>query len=73
MVCQPALTPPGPDSVHRADHGAGRWIVGARGGSMQATRNLSLYRLLKLPVSDVVSDRHEFEALGLVDDELLPI
>jgi dipeptidase E len=51
---------------------AGRWIVGASGGSMQVTRNVSLYRLLKLPVSDVVAGRHDFEALGLVDYELLP-
>ncbi len=51
---------------------AGRMIVGASGGSLQLTKNLSLFRLLSAPLDEVCGDRAEHEALGVVDYELLP-
>jgi peptidase E len=51
---------------------AGRLIVGASGGSLQLTKNLSLFRLLSAPLDEVCGDRAEHEALGFVDYELLP-
>jgi peptidase E len=51
---------------------AGRLIVGASGGSMQLTKNLSLFRLLSVPLDEVCGDRAGHEALGFVDYELLP-
>jgi peptidase E len=50
----------------------GRLIVAASGGAMQFTNNLSLFRLLTKTVSDVVAERDEYDALGMVDYELLP-
>lgn len=51
---------------------AGRWIVAASGGSMQLTENLSLYRLLAETLDEVLSNRDEYEALGVVGYEILP-
>jgi peptidase E len=50
---------------------AERLIVGASGGAMQLTSNVSLFRLLSETVDAVVSDRHEFAGLGMVSYELL--
>ena len=50
----------------------GRLIIGASGGAMQLTRNVSLYRLLSASVDEVVSTHAEFDALGLVGYEILP-
>ena len=50
----------------------GRLVVAASGGAMQFTINVSLFRLLTKTVVDVVAERDEFEALGIVIYELLP-
>ena len=50
----------------------GRMIVAASGGSMQITKNVSLYRLLNGALDDVFENRSEYEALGIVDYEILP-
>ena len=47
-------------------------LVAASGGSMQLTRNVSLFRLLFTPLDRVLAERHEFDALGIVDYEILP-
>ena len=47
-------------------------ILGASGGAMQLTPNLSLYRLLAHGVSQVLDERAEYEAMGLVPFEMLP-
>jgi hypothetical protein len=39
---------------------------------MQLTRNVSLYRLLVLPLEEVLAARGEYEALGAADCEVLP-
>ncbi len=51
---------------------AGRLIVGASGGAMQLTRNVSLFRLLSATVDAVVANRDEFGGLGIVGCEILP-
>jgi peptidase E len=51
---------------------AGCLIVAASGGSMQLTKNISLFRLLSTPLDKVLAERHEFDALGIVDYEILP-
>jgi len=51
---------------------AGCLLVGASGGSMQLTRNVSLFRLISTPLDRVLAERHEFDALGIVDYEILP-
>ena len=51
---------------------AGRLIVGASGGSMLLTANVSLFRLQSEPLIDVVEQRMNFEALELVPYEFLP-
>ena len=51
---------------------AGRMIVGASGGSMQLTKNVSLFRLLNATLEEVCASRAEYEALGLVGYEMLP-
>ena len=51
---------------------AGRLIVGASGGSMQLTKNVSLFRLAASSVEEVIATRGEYEALGVVDYEVLP-
>jgi peptidase E len=49
----------------------GRLAVAAS-GSMQLTQNVSLYRLQTASIAEVFEDRNEYNALGLVDYELLP-
>ena len=56
----------------RAFAAEGRLIVGASGGAMQLTRNVSLFRLLSASVEEVIASRAEFDGLGLVDYEVLP-
>jgi peptidase E len=51
---------------------AGCLLVAASGGSMQLTRNVSLFRLLSTPLDRVLAERREFDALGIVDYEILP-
>ena len=51
---------------------SGRLIIGASGGAMQLTKNVSLYRLLSGPVDEVVAEHGRFDALGLVGYEILP-
>jgi peptidase E len=51
---------------------AGRLIVAASGGSMQLTKNVSLFRLLTAALDEVFANRSEYEALGVVDYEILP-
>ena len=50
----------------------GRLIVAASGGSMQLTKNVSLFRLLTATLDEVFANRGEYEALGVVDYEILP-
>jgi peptidase E len=50
----------------------GRLLVGASGGSLQLTKNISLFRLQTATVDEVFADRNEYEALGFVRYELLP-
>jgi dipeptidase E len=51
---------------------AGRLIVAASGGSMQFTKNVSLFRLLTATLDEVMANRGEYAALGVVDYEILP-
>lgn len=51
---------------------AGRLVVGASGGSMQFTKNVSLFRLLTATIDDVLAHHDEYEALGIVNYEVLP-
>lgn len=51
---------------------AGRLVVAASGGSMQFTKNLSLFRLQGATLDEVFADRSDYEALGTVQYELLP-
>lgn len=50
----------------------GRTIIGASGGALLLTPNVSLYRLQHESVRDVLATRGRFDALGGVDYELLP-
>jgi peptidase E len=50
----------------------GGLIVAASGGSMQLTRNVSVFRLLTETLEAVLKDRDEYEALCIVDYEILP-
>jgi peptidase E len=47
-------------------------IVAASGGSMQLTKNVSLFRLLTEPLDKVLANSGEYEALGVVNYEVLP-
>lgn len=49
-----------------------RLIVGASGGAMQVTMNVSLFRLLSWNVEEVIASRSGFDGLGLVGYEILP-
>ena len=49
-----------------------RLIVGSSGGSMQLTRNVSLFRLVTEPVDDVLATRDDYDGLGFVEYEVLP-
>jgi len=51
---------------------AARLIVAASGGSMQLTKNVSLFRLLTVTLDEVFATRGEYEALGFVGYEILP-
>jgi peptidase E len=51
---------------------SGALIVGASGGAMQVTPNISLHRLLKYDVAEVVAGRAGHAGLGLVGFEFLP-
>ncbi len=51
---------------------AGCLVVAASGGSMQLTKNVSLFRLLDTSLDQVLADHHEYDALGIVDYEILP-
>jgi peptidase E len=50
----------------------GRLIVGASGGALLLTPNVSLFRLHTESVAEVVATRGRFAALGAVTFELLP-
>lgn len=50
----------------------GRLIVAASGGSMQLTKNVSLFRLLTTTLEAVFENRDEYEALDVVGYEILP-
>lgn len=47
-------------------------VVATSGGSMQFTRNVSLFRLNSLTVTEVIAQRNEYDALGVVPYEFLP-
>lgn len=51
---------------------AGRLIVGASGGAMQFTKNVSLFRLLTATLDEVLANYAEYDALGFVSYEVLP-
>jgi len=51
---------------------AGRLLIAASGGSLQFTRNVSLFRLQAASVDEVLAERNEYEGLGFVGYELLP-
>ncbi len=51
---------------------AGRLIMGASGGAMQLTANVSLFRLTSMTVEEVIADRDGYKALGFAAYELLP-
>ena len=48
------------------------WLLGASGGAMQLTPNLSLFRLQQHSVAEVLRERDRFAALGIVAFEVLP-
>ncbi len=48
------------------------WLLGASGGAMQLTPNLSLFRLQQHDVAEVLRERERFAALGMVAFEVLP-
>jgi Peptidase family S51 len=48
------------------------WLLGASGGSMQFTPNISLFRLQQHSVAQVLQQRNRFAALGIVAFEVLP-
>jgi len=51
---------------------SGGLVVGASGGAMQLTPNISLHRLLRSEVAEVLAGRAGHEGLGLVGFEFLP-
>lgn len=50
----------------------GGLVVAASGGSMQLTKNVSLFRLLNEALEAVLENRDDYEALAIVDYEILP-
>jgi peptidase E len=50
----------------------GKMIVASSGGSMQLAKNVSVFRLINLEVEQVIAERIEYEALGIVPYEFLP-
>ncbi len=51
---------------------AGCLVVAASGGSMQLTKNVSLFRLLTTPLDKVLAEHSAYNALGIVEYEILP-
>lgn len=51
---------------------AGCQVVTASGGTMQLTRNVSLFRLLSTSLDEVIAAHSEYNALGIVMYEILP-
>lgn len=51
---------------------AGRLLLAASGGSMQLTQNISLFRLLTGTIDEVLVNRADYAALGMVAYEILP-
>jgi peptidase E len=51
---------------------AQRLVVAASGGSMQLTKNVSLFRLLTETIDTVLANHADFQGLGMVEYELLP-
>lgn len=51
---------------------AGSLIIGASGGALQLTRNVSLFRLVAEPLDQVFADHREYEGLNFVGYEFLP-
>jgi peptidase E len=51
---------------------AGCLIVAASGGSMQLTKNVSIFRLLTTSLDKLLADRSDYKALGIVEYEILP-
>jgi dipeptidase E len=50
----------------------GKMIVASSGGSMQLAQNISVFRLVNFEVEQVIAQRNEYEALGIVPYEFLP-
>jgi peptidase E len=50
----------------------GHLIVAASGGTMQFTKNVSLFRLLSTSLDEVIATHSEYEAAGIVTYEILP-
>ncbi len=53
-------------------HDDARVLIGASGGAMQLTRNLSLFRLSRLDLDTAMAERAQHPGLGLVPVEMLP-
>jgi peptidase E len=51
---------------------AGRTVIAASGGSMQFTRNVSLFRLQATTLDEVFAERSKYAGLAVVGYELLP-
>lgn len=51
---------------------SGCMVAGASGGSLQLTKNVSLFRLSAQPFDEVVADYAAYGALGFVPFEVLP-
>lgn len=51
---------------------AGSLIIGASGGALQLTRNVSLFRLVDEPLDQVLAEHHEYVGLNFVGYEFLP-
>jgi peptidase E len=51
---------------------SGQLIVGASGGAMQLTKNVSLFLLRRAAVDDVIGTHSQYGGLGIVNYEVLP-
>jgi peptidase E len=51
---------------------SGSVLLGASGGAMQFTTNLSIFRLLEQDLDSVLEQRENYKGLGLVSFEVLP-
>lgn len=51
---------------------AGCLVVAASVGSMQLTKNISLFRLVTTPLDNVLAEHPKYAALGIVEYEILP-